>query len=385
MDFVCISVSDWDDLKTGKHHVSSELARRGHRVLYIEPGGSLFLLRARHRRKFANFVRGGVEVASGLTVYAPLHPFYFSVHTRWVATPITNTLNWRFSGLFIKRVMRRLGFQDAILWFWDPKAVELADVIPHRAIVYHCGDDASAFQHALPFTGDLEKVLIKHSDVIFVTARRLFDRIHPLNESTFYVPNAANIEHFFNGGREDVSLLTQVQRIPQPRLVYVGSIREWLDFELIQAIAKAHPDWSIVMVGPVRNEKEVNEYFDGISNVHWLGRVDYQVLPSILRRMDLGLIPFKINDLTLAVNPLKVYEYLAVGIPVVSTPLPEMVMMEEMVSIAGNTDQFVEAIEKNLAEDTPERTALRLQCAREHSWGARVDEMLQAITEVLHA
>ena len=158
----------------------------------------------------------------------------------------------------------------------------------------------------------------------------------------------------------------------------MGDIAPWLDLESMIAVAERHPEWSIVMLGTWKREKSLIE---DIPNIHAPGRIDYEELPHYARSFDVGTIPFELTDLTRVVNPLKLYEYFAMGIPVVATPIPEVARHEDYVYLASGPDEFVSLAEVATREpsDAPVRTRRR-ELARQNSWesrGLRIKELLE--------
>lgn len=149
-------------------------------------------------------------------------------------------------------------------------------------------------------------------------------------------------------------------------------IQDWVDVELLAAVADARPDWSIVLIGEAATDVEA---LRSRSNVHLLGRRAYAMLPRYAAAFDVGLIPFRVNELTRAVNPIKLREYLAAGLPVVSTPLPECEGYGEWVRIARGAEDFVEACEGAMGEDSEARRENRVQAMKGEAWETKVEEV----------
>jgi len=169
----------------------------------------------------------------------------------------------------------------------------------------------------------------------------------------------------------------EIASLPRPVVGYVGAVSSWLDQELLAAVARAHRDWTVILIGPVDTGVEL---LKSLPNVYFLGQKEYSLLPAYVKGFDVTVIPFKINDLTRGVNPVKLYEYLAAGRPVVSTALPEVLPFRPVVSTSLNPVEFVKMVEDELAGDCSEKAASRVQLARRHSWQARAVAVSEAIT-----
>jgi len=191
------------------------------------------------------------------------------------------------------------------------------------------------------------------------------------------IPNGADVAHFCCARQPGTAAPEELKDLPRPLVGYIGAISDWLDQELLRAAALAHPDWSVVLIGPVDTDASC---LKTLPNVRLLGHKAYSELPSYLNCFDVAVIPFKINELTRGVNPVKLYEYLAAGKPVVSSDLPEVRPFRPLVSIAREPDQFVRKIEEELAADSPEKAAERLRVAGLNSWEARAAAAVDIIS-----
>lgn len=166
-------------------------------------------------------------------------------------------------------------------------------------------------------------------------------------------------------------------------LGFVGAIAYWVDLNLIEFVARARPDWSIVMVGPIRAGVNVGR-FRHLSNVRFVGKKDWTVLPHYLRAFDVCLSLFKVSEpITVTANPLKVYEYLAAGRPVVSTDMPEVRPLRDVIRIACSKEDFVEQIQAALQEDGAAARQARIEVARNYDWPALLGRMSEKIQQYL--
>ncbi|HEY3864500.1 MAG TPA: glycosyltransferase [Solirubrobacteraceae bacterium] len=378
-DIVCVGFADWDtELWTNQHHLMSRLARHN-RVLFVE---SLGLrqpqLARRDLTRIARRLRRGLAPprdVDGLHVLSPLMlPFH-----RYRAV---RALNGRLLPALVRRATRRLGFAaNPILWAYVPQAEVLLDTLTPSLVVYHCVDDmaaqagidAGAFRAA-------ETRFAARADLVLASAPALADRMRMLSGNVLYAPNVADTELFATAlapGPMDAALAA----LPAPRIVFTGAIVQTkLDFELLIALARKHPDWSFALVGPVGlgdPRTDVSE-LAAAPNIHLPGARTYSELPAVLRAADAGLIPYARNELTESIFPMKVYEYLAAGLPVIATPLPALAEIAE-VATASNAEGIARLLEEALTRDSPERRAERSRVAASHSWERRLQEIEAAI------
>ena len=167
-----------------------------------------------------------------------------------------------------------------------------------------------------------------------------------------------------------------IRPIPSPILGFFGLIHEWIDLGLLEKVAQAHPEWSIVIIGRVSVDVSRLKVY---KNVHFLGQKPYSRLIQYCKKFDIGLIPFHLNELTLNVNPIKLREYLAAGIPVVSTPLPEVEKYENIVGIGRTPQEFIDKIEAVLATEDADKKRLRCKLMKTESWESKVSTIAQLI------
>ncbi|HEY2282089.1 MAG TPA: glycosyltransferase [Solirubrobacteraceae bacterium] len=378
-DIVCVGFADWDtELWTNQHHLMSRLARHN-RVLFVE---SLGLRQPQlARRDLARIVRrlrrglAPPRAVDGLHVLSPLVlPFH-----RYRAV---RALNARLLPALVRRAMRRLGFAaNPVLWAYVPQAEVLLDTLAPSLVVYHCVDDmaAQAGIDAVAFRA-AETRFAARADLVLASAPALAERMRTLSENVLYAPNVADTELFATAlapGPPDPALAA----LPEPRIVFTGAIVQTkLDFELLIALAHARPDWSFALVGPVGPGDPRTDVsgLEAEPNVHLLGARSYSELPAVLRGADAGLIPYASNELTRSIFPMKVYEYLAAGLPVIATPLPALQGIAALAT-ARDAEGIVALLERALAEDTQEQRAERSRMAASHSWERRLQEIEAAI------
>jgi glycosyltransferase involved in cell wall biosynthesis len=249
-------------------------------------------------------------------------------------------------------------------------------------IVYHCVDEIKAAP-GMPRDAieRSEAELICRADVVFVTAPRLAESRCRLNPNTHYLPNVADYGHFSKSLEPTTLIPDDLARISEPRIGFVGAISTYkLDFNLLVRVAQAHPEWSIVLIGQVGEGDPWTDIsgLRSISNIHLLGPRPYAMLPAYLRGLRVGLLPNRLNDYTASMFPMKFFEYLAAGLPVVSTDLPALRDYADVAMLAQTPQEFIEAIESALAKRGPELEN-RLARAKQHTYASRMDAMLDIL------
>jgi glycosyltransferase involved in cell wall biosynthesis len=382
-DVVLLSTADWDNpFWTNKQHVAVELARRGHRVLYID---SLGLRRpsasTRDLKRILGRIRKSLrvprEVRTGLWVWSPLVlPFLGNplsrMATRWM---LEHGLDAR---------LRALGMRREWLWTYNPLTRRFLDICSFERCIFHCVDELSALP-GVP--GDLlkssEEDLSRAADIVFTTSRALTESRSQWNARTHYLPNVADYGHFSAAMSNGIGIPEDLACIKEPRLGFIGAISGYkVDFGLIRTIAQTRPDWSIVLIGNVGEGDPWTDasQLEGLPNIHVLGPRPYSVLPAYLKGINVALLPNRINEYTDAMFPMKLFEYLASGRPVVSVNLKAIQDFAGVLTIADSTQDFIRSIAAVLAGNSPP-LSLRLAVASEHTYVARMDRMLALLQQ----
>jgi glycosyltransferase involved in cell wall biosynthesis len=272
-----------------------------------------------------------------------------------------------------------------ILWLFSPTAVGALGLYDEMLSVFDCFDAFGEFPGEERFRDEVKAAMLEaaeRADLVLATSEELRARLDKANPNTVIVQNGCEPDHFATGGKEPVSgaSILDMSALPRPIIGYMGDIAPWVDLELVAHVARRHRDWSIVLLGPWKQELGIVKREP---NVYAPGSVPYEELPCYARQFDIGTIPFALTELTRVVNPLKLYEYFAMGIPVVSTALPEATRHEDLVYIASTPDEFVSLLEVALKESrgAPSRSR-RVALARQNSWRGR-GEVIRGLLEDL--
>ncbi|MDY0212990.1 MAG: glycosyltransferase [Desulfuromonadaceae bacterium] len=255
--------------------------------------------------------------------------------------------------------------------YWYP----VADNLPNTIKVYDCMDNHEGFGNVPAKLIEIEKRMLRNSDLVVTTSSWLENFAQDYNQNVAVVRNAGEYEHFCETPTERYT-----DQLGRKIIGYYGAIAEWFDLDLIRSIAVANPNALVLLIGndTVNAQKQLKK----IPNVVFVGEVPYSQLPYYLYAFDVCLLPFQVIPLTLATNPVKVYEYLAAGKPVVSVDLPEIEQFGDLVYLAKSHDEFVSMVSDSLThQEAASLFDLRREFAREQTWDHRVEVMTHAIHE----
>jgi len=224
-----------------------------------------------------------------------------------------------------------------------------------------------------------ERDLLGKVDAVFAINQPLADAKRAINASTFVSPHGVDHAAFARALDPALAEPSDLAAIPHPRLGFYGTLRDWVDFDLIARIARARPAWHVVLIG--QELCDVGAIRD-LPNVHLLGQKPHGELPAYCKGFDVGLIPYKIDERMTYVNPLKLREYLSAGLPVVSTPVPEVLRFPELARVASSPAQFEAAIAAALAEASASARSRRSSAMQNETWSARVAQVVHTVDEI---
>lgn len=381
---ISLARSDWSDLKVSCHQISKELATRGFDVLYVNTAlhPSLFLRRlSKAKEKLIEIFKNGEMIAPYFRYHTPFYfiPYGKIKHFQWSVQ--ANRYNNYLMSLFLKQKIKDYQIIDKpILLLWSPFWVDMIDFIPHKLAIYHCGDEYSAMPGFASITRYVDDKTMEKANIVFTTADNLYRRAKSLNPSTYLLPNGVDFELFSKALYPETQIPEDLMNIPGPRVGFIGSISKWVDIDLIHYLAQRLKELNFVLIGPVKTDVSK---LSNLQNLYLLGRKKQEELPNYLKAIDVCLIPFKVNELTHAVNPLKLHEYLAAGKPVVATELSELNKYREFIRLSNSREDFEANILLALQERGEYFIAQRVAFAKENSWSNRVDSMLEQISRRL--
>lgn len=217
------------------------------------------------------------------------------------------------------------------------------------------------------------------SDLVLCTSDRLFETARSINPHSYLVPNGCDYNYFSQAAAKTLPVPADIANIPGPIIGYVGVVATWVDLQLIDRVAAEFPNCSVVVVGPLYNVSDVPQR----SNLHWLGFKAYEELASYTQQFNVGIIPFIQSNMTESVNPIKMWEYIASGLPVVSTAIPEAGKFQDLIFHSNNHDEFIYNVYRALNYDTADLRAQRLVLAEQNSWSHRARLILSIIEDRL--
>ncbi len=383
-DILLFSTADWDSpYLTNKQHMARLLRDRGFRILYVESLGLRSPTKNKKdlRRLWKRLIKGLKpisEVEKNIFVLSPL-TFPFQQHRKWVQSYNAWFLRFR---IFIFGILRN--FKSPLIWTYHPFILRVTRLMPQSKIVYHCVDDLSAVPGIHPQNlKNAENELAPKCLAIFTTSIFLQNRMSALAPGRcFYFNNVADIEKFSKA--RTMPQPPQLAKINGLKIGYVGVLSDYkLDFGLIHDVVKAKPEWQWIFVGEEREGQNdlVFKRIKTYPNVHCLGHVAYDQIPAILAGFDIAILPTLMNDYTRSMFPMKFFEYLAAGLPVVATPLPSLEEYSNFFTAALGASTFISAIER-LEQIPKAQRSLDLKKIEKQNWQSRLDQMFEFLDQV---
>lgn len=364
---------------TGSQQYGRLFAQAGWDVAYLsDPISPFHLLRPKswlyNRRKFRLWAMGG-ERTLGQRLWTYNHlsllPIFNAPLLR-SELAVRRSLDLAVPPLLPKLKAEGYG-KPEVLWIDHLVFEGLLDRLPAGSTVYRMADDPELFPEPYPprLLRRLPRVL-ERVDLVVATARRLVDkaREHRGGRAVIYLPNGVQYDHFAGEHAEPADLAG----IPRPRVLYVGSLEPWFDVEAVATAARAHPSFRFVIIGPIRIELGP---LRRLANVELLGPRPYGSVPAYMAHADVGIVPFRNSDSIEAVHPIKVYEYLAAGLPVVATDWEELAAMDAPIQRTRSAEELAAAVKA--AVDHPGDPTPRRAYARANSWSSRFEVVEAAL------
>lgn len=360
---VCISAICWDDMKQRIQHLMSNLSN-DFEVLYVNPAFD-YSKAIKYKKQKGYFPKEYININDNLHIISPTVPFSIRKHQC-----INRILRKIYFSKIINKYIDKLNFGSNIIVFVsDVYAVDVLKDIKYSKLVYDCCDEVAEFSSSYKdIVNKNESYLINNSDAIFCSAQKLYDRIIKINSNTYLVRNAAEYLHFKNAISEK-----------NGGLGFVGALADWIDIDIIKYLAHNLPQEKIHLIGPISvNIDELKK----MNNVIVYGKQDYKDLPNFFKKFSVSIAPFKINSLTLGVNPIKFYEYCAAEKITVATRLPELVAYEPYIYIADGKEEFLEKVKIALNQKDNSFKLFIKKIGEDNSWQVRTKVIYNVLREL---
>lgn len=387
LDIVMFSYADWLGMQSTPQHLARLLAG-AHRVLLVDMPHSIFrFLKEREQPGLARW-RGPClqQVQPALWVYHPPHRF---LPVGGLPYPVSRT-SLRINGSLLAHrlagVLRRLQFERPVLWSFSPVHGGAGEHLPRRLMVHDiCDEWANYLSHPgdRRLVDEMDRRLAEEADIVFTFSEDMKAKRQAHNPETHVVLPAGDVALYSKAARAETVAPDDLAALPRPvvgAICVIGPSR--FDRNLIVRMAEAHPEWSLALLGPVRGGIDLTP-LAALPNVHLMGNRKREEMPNYLKGMDVAIIPYALNEATRHIYPMKTQEYLAGGKPVVAPRLPACAGLEEAVYFADDIPGFIALTERALAEDTPDKAAVRRQVAAQNGWEQRLATRLRLIEPLL--
>lgn len=367
---MCIA-SSWDYDPTSKHQLMRILSRHND-ILWVNYHGSR--RPAISRLDIRDSARALRRVAQGLTPAAPsimqITPLVVPGARQ---TPFRELHRWSLRAQMRRAVRKvQMGNRRPIqVWSFAPDVPYLVGALNEECFLYYCVDEYTQFEGFDPeHITNAENELLDRADIVVATSQPLLSTKRARRADAVLVRHGVDYEHFADAWRSPPPCPADLAGISPPIFGFFGVVHHWIDRALLAEVARLRPNYAFVLIGECKVDVTELERRD---NVHLLGRRPYDCLPAYCAAFDAAMLPFKNSDMTRNVNPVKMYEYLAAGLPVASTPLPEAERFDDAIIIADTAERFAKACDDMLASARPGRRAQISSLVKHESWESKVD------------
>lgn len=373
--------NDWfAENRTSSHHIAQRLGQHAP-LLYVDcPGMRAPQATARDFKKL------WAKLKSGFQSPVPIGP------RMWLMTlpqipfrglPFVDRVN-RFLGVaMLRRALGKIGFRRIVTWFVLPHPGLFAGTLNEEFVIYYCIDHYAALPGVdAPQTNLMDEQLSRVADQIFVASDTLLPAKQKLNSHVMHSPHGVDFDLFSRAADPGEPVAAALRDIPHPVIGFFGVVRDWIDIELLEFIARARPDWTLLIVGMVVSDVGS---LKRLSNVIFTGAKPYRDLPQWAKPFDVAIMPYRRTENVAHASPLKLREYLATGKPVVSVSMPLVEQYSEYVYIANEPEAFVRQIERALRDDSPELRERRMRAVAGVTWDSRVANITEFVEREIAA
>jgi glycosyltransferase involved in cell wall biosynthesis len=303
-------------------------------------------------------------------------PSYFINYPLFKTFKGIKMLNSHFYLVNSDDISRFVNKQKPVVYFSLPEQINMVKKYNPALVVFDSVDEPSEeFRHWSRFYTQA----VEQADIVLASSDKLYQMALMISPNTYLIPNGCDYKYFSRAIEKDLPVPEDIKNIPRPIIGYIGAVASWCDLNLIEKLAEQFPRYSVVMIGPFCNISKVPQR----ENLYWLGRKSYDLLAAYIQEFSVGIIPFRKSSMIESVNPIKMWEYLAAGLPVVTTDIPEARKYPQIVMSSQDNKQLIENIRLSIQEDSQEKKLLRLNLARQNSWQTRAREVVNIIEEML--
>ena len=307
-------------------------------------------------------------------LFLPFRGSKYLLGAKWV-----NKVNQYFVRKKLKKQLKALKFYKPILVVGGAHIFPIINVFKAEKIIYHCSDDYTLVPSFPKSFQNIEKKLINICDLVVTTADELKYAKIKFNPNTISIPNGVDIDHFEKTQNKSTKIHKDLKLFSKPIIGYIGTVFRWINQDWIEFAALKNKNYDFIFIGPVTADVS---RLKKIENIYFLGPKPYMQLPHYLKAFSVATIPFVIDGVTLKASPIKFYEYLASGIPIVSTDLPDLKDFSKVASLVSTKEEFSYSLKHIIEKDNDLLMDSRMKLAEKYSWNHRLIKLNKNILKL---
>lgn len=328
---------------------------------------------------------------SNLFLYQLLAFFPYAIGLRFTWVRRINQLAFKLQS---DKVIKILGLNDYCIYLFRPEQEFILDLFPNKVKCYEVHDEYSLrpgrSKKSCRKLCESEKILLKKVNIVFAFSEYIYDKKKRINSNTHFIRNAIMFEDFSKTLKVNIDIPNDLIKINPPRIGFAGRINELMDIELMNYLIDTYPEWSFVMLGEINAGKKFKRTTEFTSlmnkqNLFFLGWKDYSILPIYYKYFDVCIMPYLVNEYGNAINPQKTYQYCAVGKPVVSTNIRDVIPFGDIINIAINKEEFGNLIENCINDNNVQKVKDRINFAKENSVINRAEQKLKIVENYIRS